>query len=335
MNLNLDLSVVTRFLRGMLDELRQKRLWPVAGLLLAGIVAVPVVLTKSATPAPAPQTPLPAPPPAAGTLATLNVQSTPAHSHLGGRARDPFGAAAGSGGSSSSTISAGGAGNAVASVATAAHNAVNALTGASSTGTGSSTASSGGTTSFGGGSTTGSSSNPPSITGNSKPKPTQSGLSSTESYQVALSISNSSGGVDAVDPLKRLSLLPGANQPLLVELGVLQGGNRVLFVVQPGSVVNGPGTCMPGPVDCEILSLGQDQTESVSDSSGGATTLFAVTGISAVNDGSKAAADKARQAASAAGRTVLANSSLPALSLFQYDANLGSVVDLRNLKVGG
>jgi hypothetical protein len=179
---------------------------------------------------------------------------------------------------------------------------------------------------------------PRSITPGAKPKPAPSGLTATQAYHVTLAITNSSGGLDTIDPLTRLSVLPNIRQPLLIELGVLQGGNRVLFAVQPGTVVSGPGTCTPGPVDCEILSLGQDQTEQLSvetPSGPSQVALFAVTGITADQYSSAAAAGQARRASSAAGRNLLAQSTLSALSLFQYEPSLGVVVDLRNLTVGG
>jgi hypothetical protein len=144
--------------------------------------------------------------------------------------------------------------------------------------------------------------------------------------------------VNTITSLERLSLLPSAHQPLLVELGVLKGGNRVLFAVQQGTFVSGPGTCVPGPIDCQILSLGQDQTETVGVQTWTARVreaMFAVTGIKPVGHGSASAAMKARQAESPAGRTVLDRSGLSALSLFRYEQNLGAVVDLRNLTVGG
>lgn len=347
MNLNLDPSVVTRFLRGVLDEFRQKRLWPVAAVLLAAIVAVPLLLTSSSNPPAQSQSPAPVPPPPAGsTLPALNVQSTPAHSTLNGPARNPFAAASGGGSTGSST----GAPNlgSVASVASVAQNAVNQLNGSSSASAGSSAGSSSGSGgssvssgssssgSAGSGTSTSSSSSPPSITGSAKPKPAPSGLTSTQSYDVALSITNSSGGVNAIDPFERMSVLPSEQQPLLVELGVLQGGNRVLFAVQSGTDVNGPGACTPGPVDCEILSLAQDQTEGVWSAANPSTSaLFAVTGISTVDHSSKAAADLARQSESAFGRSLLNHSDLSALSLFQYEPSLGTVVDLSNLTVGG
>ncbi len=106
----------------------------------------------------------------------------------------------------------------------------------------------------------------------------------------------------------------------------------------PAPSVNGPGTCIPGPLDCEILELGQDQTEQLSARTGSLGTsqvaLFAVTGISATNYASTAAADQARRDHSSAGQALLDKAPASALSLFQYEPSIGSVVDLRNLTVG-
>jgi hypothetical protein len=63
--------------------------------------------------------------------------------------------------------------------------------------------------------------------------------------------------------------------------------------------------------------------------------LFSVNSIGAVNHATVAAADAARRTASDAGRQLLANTPLSAVSLFQYDPSVGAVVDLRNLTVGG
>jgi hypothetical protein len=335
MNLNLDFSAVPRALRGMLSELRQKKLWPVALLLLGGIVAVPVLLSSSSS-APEATAQLPSTPtPATGTtLRTLNVQTTPAHSKISGSARNPFGGAAG--GTPTTTTTAGSAAPNTAASA-AASTASSVASGLAGNGGASPISSSTTSSSSGGGSsaptsTTGT--NPASIVPNAKPKPAPSGLTSTESYDVSLAITNASGGVDTIDPLERDSVLPNQTEPRLVELGVLQGGKRVLFAVQPGTVVVGPGTCTPGPIYCEILSLREDQTESVAAIGSGKTTLFAVTGVSATNHGSVAAANRARRASSAAGRALLNASTSSALSLFQYEPSLGYVVDMRNLTVG-
>jgi hypothetical protein len=153
-----------------------------------------------------------------------------------------------------------------------------------------------------------------------------------------LAITNSAGGLDTSDPLERLSILPSNQEPLLVELGVLKGGHRVLFAVEPQTRLSGPGKCTPGPVDCEILSLAAGQIEQLSMSSPTGTVdlaKFAVTDIKADGHPSAAAADQARRAESAAGRRLLSQSNLNALSLFAYRPSAGAVVDLRNLSVGG
>ncbi|HEV3054886.1 MAG TPA: hypothetical protein VGX45_09550, partial [Solirubrobacteraceae bacterium] len=157
-----------------------------------------------------------------------------------------------------------------------------------------------------------------------------------ETYDVALSITNAFGGVDAIPALERLSILPNRNDPLLVELGVLQGGKRVLFAVQPGAVLHGSGHCMPGRIDCEIVSIAPNQTESVARAGAASVVRFVVTGITAQHHGSAAAATRLRKRESTAGRRVLSSDrSLPALSLFKYVTSLGAIRDLRNLSVGG
>jgi hypothetical protein len=330
MKLDFDISAVSRFFRGILGDLGHKRLWPIAAVLLAAIVAVPFVLKSSSSPARVAQAPVPVAPPApATTFPALNVQSTAVHSRISGRAHDPF---RGAGSVQSSTSSASAAASpGTVSTATAP------------------VSSSGGTSAASSGATTGSSSPAvvpttsvapatPAITPAAKPKPAPTGLTSTQSYDVGLSITNSAGGVDSIDPLKRLSVIPSAQQPLVIELGAAQGGKRVLFAVQPGTVVTGPGSCTPGPVDCEILSLKPGQTESVASHSATGVSpvaLFSVAKIKAVNHSSVRAANKARETASAVGRVLLSRSGLSALSLFRYEPSLGAVADLRNLSVLG
>jgi hypothetical protein len=323
MNIDFDPSAAIAFLRRVVGELREKRLWPVAVALLVAIVAVPVALSKSSGSAPVAQLPQAASPPSqAASIPAVSVQSTPGQSRLTGKARNPF-AQQRTGGTPTAAAAA-------ASTATTATTAgKTAASGASGTATTSGTATP---------TTTTATTPPATITPNAKPTPTTSALSATQAYHVTLAITNATGGLNSVDPLQRLSVLPSQQHPLLIELGVLKGGHRVLFVVQPGTVVNGPGTCTPGPIDCEILSLGQDQTEALSTQSPTGVVpgpLFAITAITADEQSSPAAADKLRRTESAAGRALLNKSTLSALPLFHYAPSIGAVVDLRNLTVGG
>jgi hypothetical protein len=322
-------------LTNLIKELRERKLWPVALLLIVALVAVPVLLSKKAP------TNLVTPQPTGGvpystgtTLPAISVRTTRGTAKLAGRGRNPF---------------------------TPQHVATTATTTATTSTTAVATTStpSSGTTNVGSvniavGGGSGSSNSPAPVsatptptpapstpapgTPHAKPAPAPAGLSAKQSYEVSLAITNSGGGLDTVDPLERLSVIPSLQQPLLVELGVLQGGKQVLFAVQTGAVLSGRGSCTPGPIDCEILALSPGQTEAVSRQTPTGSTpvaLFAVNSIRAAEHPSVAAANQARHAASDAGRQLLANSPLSAGSLFQYDPSVGAVVDLRNLTVGG
>ena len=328
------------FLKVILTDLRQRKLWPVPLVLLAAIVAVPVVLAKSAKPTPVAPLP-PSGPTVSGTpVATIRAENSVPDSHLTGKGRDPFIQQAVSKTGTSVATALGGGGTTVVSGGSGASTATSGLGGSStvSSFSGGSSVSSGGGSSFAGGGSSSSSSTSSSgpvspLPPHAKPTPAPSGLTAKQSYRVAVSLTNASGGVDSIDPLVRLSPLPSASRPLVVELGVLQGGHRVLFAVQPGTVVHGAGTCTPGPIDCEILSLGQDQVETIS--SGSTSASFAVTAITADDHATAALATAARELVSVAGHRLLASSPLSALSLFEYQPQVGAVVDLRNLTVGG
>ena len=112
-----------------------------------------------------------------------------------------------------------------------------------------------------------------------------------------------------------------------------------MFVVEPGTVVSGAGTCTPGPIDCELVTLNPGQNAGISKQaewrhhSGGPARGELDLGFD--QHPSVAAANKARETASEVGRQLLNQSPLSAISLFQYDPSVGAVVDLRNLTVGG
>lgn len=316
-----------KFIEPIWQDLKAKKLWPVAVVLLVAIVAVPVVLgTSASAPAAGSANSAGSQAPSAG-LPAVNQSSGPGGSALNGAGRNPFAPQSGTGGTSTTaaTTSGGSTPSTSSGTSSTSQSTGSGLTGQSS-GSGSS-----------GTSTTPSGTPLPHKIPTPKPKPTTPSLTSTQSYAVGLAITNGHGGVNTIDPLERLSLLPSQNDPLLVELGVLKGGSRVLFAVQQGTFVRGPGTCVPGPIDCQILSLSQGQTETVGIQTVRglvAEAMFAVTEIQAVGHGSASAAMKAREAESSAGRTVLNHSSLSALSLFRYEPSVGAVVNLRNLTVG-
>jgi hypothetical protein len=315
------------FASNMLKELRERKLWPIAVILIVALVAVPVLLSKKApTNLVTPEVGAGLPYSTGSTLPAISVKTVPGNSKLAAKGRNPF--TPYHIGKATTTAT-------VASVPTTTTTPATSTTGSAGSTSGSSSTSTGGSTS-----TTPATTPAPSTTRapTPAPKPAPAGLSATQSYQVSLAITAQGGDLNTIDPLERLTILPNMKQPLLTELGVLQGGRQVVFVVEPGAVVGGPGTCTPGPIDCEILTLSPGQTEGLSQqTSTGSTTvaLFSVNSISAADHPTAAAANRARRTASQAGRELLANSPLGAISLFQYDPSVGAVVDLRNLTVGG
>ena len=78
----------------MISDLRDRRLWPVAAVLLAAIVAVPLVLAKPAPPTAATIVADPlaaaAAPAWVRSLPAITVETALGHHHLGGLVRDPF-----------------------------------------------------------------------------------------------------------------------------------------------------------------------------------------------------------------------------------------------------
>lgn len=318
------------FLSNMFKELRERKLWPIAIVLIIALVAVPLLLSKKA-PTNLVTQPTGGLPYSTGTaLPAISVETKQGDSKLAGRGRNPF---TPQGGTTTTTTT-----TTASIVATTPSSGASGATGS----TGSSTVSSGGGSTISSPVTTSPATTPAPTTTPTTPAkpapPAPRGLTAKQSYQVSLAITTSGGGLNTIDPLERLSVLPSPQQPLLVELGVLQGGKRVLFAVEPGAAVSGAGTCTPGPIDCEILSLAPGQREGVSKQTPTGSTpvaLFSVNSISAANHPTVAAADAARRTASEAGRKLLATTALNAVSLFQYDPSVGAVVDLRNLTVGG
>jgi hypothetical protein len=329
------------FFDPLIKDFRERRLWPVALVLLVALVAVPVLLSKTSTPKP----PVPNLPQtgAAGTanpdtaVPAVSLSAGNINSALRAALRDPFRQQKAPGTTTTATVTAA----ATTSAGSNPTSGAPATTGSNSTTTSSTTSptGSGGASGTGGtGSGGGSSPGVKPVFPTGKPKPAPTGLTATQSYRVTLAITNPAGGLDTIDPLTRLSVIPSRGQPLLVELGVLQGGNRVLFLVQPGAVVSGPGVCTPGRIDCEILSLAPGQIETLAvNAPTGVTPVaeFAVTAIGADQHPTAAAADQARRLESAAGRRLLQGSTSSALSLFPFKPGLGALVDLRNLTVGG
>lgn len=312
----------------ILQDLREKRLLPVIGLLIVALIAIPIVVSSSGSSAPTVSL---ATPPATATTPVPDVQvtPTPGHTKLTGHARNPFAqqhvtSAAASTSPAKAASSSSSSSSSAAKAATSTKSSSAAST--STTSTSSSTTPT---------TTTPTTTTPKTTT----PKPKAPvGLTPSQVYDVSLSITNNHGGVSTVQPLTRMSVIPSPAEPFLVELGVLKGGHRALFAVQPGTHVSGSAQCIPGPVSCEVIAMAPGQLEDVlAKSPTGAyeAAVFSLTGISKKTYGSAAAATRARQKKDSVGSQLLKHSSLTALSLFSFSKTLGAVVEATNVKVSG
>ena len=339
--LNIDpVSMIKQFA----GEVRQSRLFPIVVGLAFALVAIPVLLTSSASSIPTvPMRPLPVAAPPWTSVPALSVEPLAGQGRFSGAGRDPFKQQA----SAVTPTASGPTGRPAAAAGLASNPGAGGTPKLGSSGGAPSPGSHGSSGGSGGSSPSVSTppvqaltpTPPPSLPSTPSAPSPPSGVGQKQSLAVAVAMSDpNTGDVTTINPVERLSILPNKQQPLLVELGVLEGNKRVAFAVQPGAVVSGPGTCIPGPTDCEVLTLPQEQVESLSvDSTFGVqeVTDFAVSSIRTVSYGSAHAAAKARRKASSAGRRLLNASGSEALSLFSYDPNRGVLIDQRNIKVGG
>ncbi len=218
-------------LRNIWADLVEKRLWPVAVLLLAGIIAVPMVLAKS------PASDSVATPAADAVLASaakrdettiVTLDTAPQVRRHDGRGRDPFVQPKGSTPQKADAVKS----STTADVAPA-----------------------GGGDSAGGGG--GAVSDPTSKTpAKAKPKPKSTG----PAYVIDLRF----GQADSMKTLKnvpRLTPLPSAASPFFVFLGVKEDGKTLVFLVSSDAKATGDGKCKPSSKACETIELKSGDTE--------------------------------------------------------------------------
>jgi hypothetical protein len=209
-------------------QLVERRLWPVAVLLVAALAAVPLVLAKAssddAVPAPTASTA-----PAQGeTQAIVSVASPETREKARkvlGSAKNPFRPA----------------------IKAKKAKVAQATSGASTTvGNGGTPASSGGSSSGG----TGSGGGPivPLVPGTPATP-----VETFELYSLVVRFGETTGE-PAVKNLKRLKGLPGG-APKLVYLGLLSDHKTAVFLVDAAVNIKGDGRCEPSPDDCQTLRM--------------------------------------------------------------------------------
>lgn len=230
-------------------DLREKRLAPVAVLLVALIIAVPLVLANSND-----STTTTPPPATATTAASVAVVKTPSATPEDSKlqtfsARDPFEPSA----------------KAVVATTTTTTSSSTSSSSNSSSDSGSSSSSSSGSTptdtSQSGGGTTGSqpstgtgTTTPPSGTGNT----TGETKTTLFTYTVDLRFGQSDT-VKSYKNVRRLELVPSSDNPKVVFLGVTTSGKTAVFLVDNNiGVDTAGGKCKPSPDECTFLYLRPD-----------------------------------------------------------------------------
>jgi hypothetical protein len=278
-------------------QLVQRRLWPVAILLIAALVAVPMLLAKEPTP--------PAPPPAvaandeqskselAVTPIVTKADEPTKRRRVLGTAKNPF------------------AKKAVDDAVTAS----NAPTGTSQTTTGpggADTPAPSVDAGLGGGGSSAPAPTGPtppvSLTPPDVPKPPAKKYSLHE-LTVRFGDASGAGGRRSVE---RLDPLPSAEEPVLIYLGLRRDGKTAEFLVDHGVQAVGDGECVPFPEQCERIFLREGETEfiDVVDATGEVTAQYQLDLIKIHNKGTKASAAKARKSSKAGRRALQARASV-------------------------
>jgi hypothetical protein len=236
------------FILDLWTDLRDRRLWPVAALLVAGLVAVPLVLKKSSE-EPTPVAPVPAQtrnaPEPKQLKALANVKLEEAEAGDGSSLDtfdpdNPFRPPAGV-----IEASKGGADDGAAPSAPSDSSGVTGDTGAApgGTDTGSGTGDSGGT---------GDTRDPGDGDGNGDGDET-----TTTQFTYVIDVTfTANGRTRKVKGMQRLDMLPSAASPLLLFLGVSANAGNAVFLVDSTLQTAGEGKCKPSPSECAFLYLG-------------------------------------------------------------------------------
>ena len=246
---------------GIYEDLRRRRLLPVAVLLLVCAVALPVFALKPAEePAPAPAAStsaaaqsvdgLPSPEAALSDKPLVSLAVLDEPSDLGEfESKDPFkpiekvsadGASDSESGSSSGGGSSGGSGTAAAPLGDSGSGGSRRLGGGSGGGSGQTG--------------TPAPQTAPKQDGGSTPAPAPK-TEKKLTYALDLTIRGPKG-LRAYRGLPKLSLLPAQDNPLLVFLGVEDAGTKAVFLVDAKlRSEEGEGTCTPSPEQCATLAL--------------------------------------------------------------------------------
>ncbi len=215
------------------EDLRERRLWPIALLLVLALIAIPFLLTRSA------ETPLPGEPAAV---------APPVVDERTAVTLDDGGAAASGTGSSLEKFAESDPFTPPAAIARAGKGATAQATIAST--------SDGGSGGGGGGGDGGSS--PPS-TDRGAPAPVGPPQTRTETaeYEYVADVTFWNGDRRrTVKGLRKLDMLPNQSAPVLIFMGTAGNGGNAVFLVDSTLAARGEGKCVPTPANCAYVHVG-------------------------------------------------------------------------------
>jgi hypothetical protein len=311
------------FLKNVIRDLVEKRLWPVAIALVAALVAVPIVLggqsdatTSTAIPATTTNSLANHRDVARATVVSLEEQAA-GKVERPGAVRDPFVQH-----HQPKTVA-----EKVAAAVTTTKTLADALSGSSgSSGSSSSSGSSDTTTTD-----TKTTSTPTKTTTTNTTTTTTPKAASDDTYRVKFSFGES-GAQKTYDNVARLTPLPSADNPFFVYLGLQADQKHAVFLVASDAVPSGDGACQPSATDCEQVVLAVGDTEFFELQSGTAGVVqyeLDLKGIEKVKASTKAKAAVAHARESKAGREYLRElvaDDPDALSAYSYNKGRGLLV---------
>ena len=224
------------FVRNILHDLVEKRLWPVALLLCAALVAIPMVLKKDPSPPAGASTG-----PSTATLGDASVEAidTPARSRLViGKERNPFRR------------------NQPKKAKTSTDTTTTTTTDTTTTvtETPASSGGSGGGSGGGGGGSTGGGATP--VTPTPVPVPPAPG-------EMAWTLDLRFGKDGETKPLKAVlpgRALPSSTDPVLIYLSAVDNGTGARFLVSSDARAQGDGRCKPSENTCTVITLKEGDT---------------------------------------------------------------------------
>ena len=271
------------------NDLRARRLVPVAALLVGALIAAPVVLSKKADESPAPA---PAP------KAQAKKQSGPEE-----LAQVKLDDAIGKGnGSSLSSFDASNPFAPPDKVVKAAQDETatdNGTAGTAPTDTGTLTPSTGTETGTGGGGDT---------TGGGTPETGGGGTPKTAEFTYVLDVTFwANGHKRTIKGMEKLDILPNEANPLLIFMGVSDGAGNAVFLVDSTLTTAGEGKCTPTKADCAFLYLGAGSEQEFTNEEGDSYRLL-INEIRKVKVGDeKASTASEKKASKAAARAAVGN----------------------------